>query len=76
MPVSAVEVRIENAVENMWHGGEGRFTKHGGSDSWEYFKHHQDEDWAVVFAWDCDGDPKRGAELLQGLLDQENREER
>lgn len=70
LPMTAAEVEIEGDLDNILHGG-GGFVRHGGSDSWEYFKHKDDELWAVVFANDCDGDPERGAELIERLNGEE-----
>jgi hypothetical protein len=64
IPVTAMEIEVEGAVTNMLEGGDG-FRQHGGCDSLEYFTHADDPGWAVVFAWDCDGDAARGKELLE-----------
>jgi len=66
MPMSAAEVRLDDPVRNICEGGDG-FRRHGGSDSLEYFPHRDDEDWAVVFKWDCDGDAERGQAIVQML---------
>lgn len=62
IPMTAAEVRIEGDAHNILYGGAG-FLRHGGSDSLSYFKHIDDEGWALVFSHDCDGDPDRGAKL-------------
>lgn len=66
LPLQAVEVRIEDALYHICYGGVG-WQMHSGSDSWHYFTHRDNDDWAVVFSWDCDGDPDRGRALADFL---------
>lgn len=63
IPMTAAEVLIgPGDVGRIMMGG--GFHRHGGSDSLRYFKHADDEQWALIFSHDCDGDPERGAQLL------------
>jgi len=64
--MTAAEVRLDDSVKNICEGGDG-FFRHGGLDAWRYFKHRLDTNWAVVFAWDCDGDPVRGLFLVKAM---------
>jgi len=64
--MTAVEVKIPDATNNVLDG-QGGFVRHGGSDSWHYFTHRDDEEWAVVFAHDCDGDRWAGHKLVAEL---------
>ena len=66
IPMTAAEVKIGEGDVNRICGG-GGFHKHGGSDSLRYFKHAEDEEWALVFSHDCDGCPDRGAALVKTL---------
>lgn len=64
MPLNAVEVEIGgDEVNKILYGGDG-FRMHGGGDSPRYFRHADDEQWAVVFADECTGDSGRGAEIV------------
>ncbi len=66
IPMTAAEVKIgEGDVSRICEGG--GFHKHGGSDSLRYFTHAEDEEWALVFAHDCDGSAERGAALIETL---------
>lgn len=62
-PMNAAEVRLDDPVRHILHGGDG-FRRHAGSDSLRYFRHADDPEWAVVFAHDRPGDPVRGAESI------------
>ena len=67
LPITAVEVMIgPGDVDRILNGGEG-FRKHGGSDSLHYFRHVEDEEWALVFAHDCSGNSERGGKLLEKI---------
>lgn len=65
VPMNAVEVRLDSPIRNILEGGDG-FMSHGLSQSLRYFTHRDDEGWAVIFDDDCDGDFRRGVELLEG----------
>jgi hypothetical protein len=63
IPMTAVEVLIgPGDLDRIMMGG--GFNQHYGSDSLRYFTHADDEQWALVFAHDCDGDPERGRSIL------------
>ena len=65
--MTAVEVRIGgDDINRILNGGDG-FKKHGGVESLHCFTHANDEDWAVVFAHDCDGDAERGRDYIAAL---------
>ena len=64
LPMNAAEVRIEEAIKNILHGGTDAFCRHGGSDSLSYFHHVDDEEWAIIFSHDCPGNVKSGQKLL------------
>ena len=64
IPICAMEVRIGgDALHNVMLGGDG-FHKHAGATSPCYFYHLDDDGWAIVYEWDCDGDVKRGLRLI------------
>lgn len=65
-PACAFEVKIENPLHYVLEGDEG-FHTHGLSDSLCYIHHYEDEDWAVIFYDDCDGDYDRGEKYYQEL---------
>ncbi len=44
----AVEVRLNDPVENICNGGKGNLVTHGGSDARCYIKHYGDNAWAVI----------------------------
>lgn len=64
LPLCAVEVRLDDPLNHLLHGGEG-LSLHGGDDAPRYFRDADDPGWALVFAHDCTGDPERGAEILR-----------
>ncbi len=64
MPMSAAEVRLDRPMQNVMGGGDG-FHKHGGSDSLRYMQHADDDDWALIFANDCNGNAERGAVIMR-----------
>ena len=64
MPMNAVEVKISGDVDAIMVGGDN-FRRHGGSDSERYYTHRDDEDWALVFAHDCDGCADRGEKFAR-----------
>jgi len=64
---NAVEVRLDDPIKNILDGGDG-FMAHGLAQSERYFKHIADENWAVVFDSDCDGDCKKGWSLLKEVM--------
>lgn len=63
MPTNVVEIRIgDDEMSQLFFGGA---IMHGGSTAPRYFKHLEDEEWAVVMSNDCDGDSDNGAQLYE-----------
>ena len=69
MPVSAFEIKLDTPMRHVMYGGDG-FKRHGGSDSLCYMHHSDDDDWALVFANDCDGNAERGAAIMRSAGEQ------
>jgi len=62
--VNAVEIKIDcNQMDALLDGGEN-FVQHSLSQSWEYFTHKDDPEWALIFDFDCDGDLERGRKIM------------
>jgi len=66
-----VEVKLDNPINNMLHGGEGLHT-HGGNGSKCYAKYMNDSDWAVIHSEDEDwianpGDVKKALDKIQSM---------
>jgi len=71
VPVNAVEVKIGNdEVKSILDGGDN-FVKHSLSKSEHYFKHIDDNDWAIIVDTDCDGDVTNGKLIVGEYYDQE-----
>ena len=61
---TSAEVHRDASVDDVAHGN-GRVVGHMGSSSSRYYKHWNDQDWAVIFDTDCPHDPLRGREILE-----------
>lgn len=67
-PANAVEIRLDDPMRHLMDGGEG-FVQHSLSVSACYFKHRNDDAWALVEEGDCDGDPERGRLIMREAHD-------
>mgnify|MGYP001562304766 CR=1 FL=1 len=56
---NAVEIRLDDSLHHVLHGGAG-FRCHAGSNADEYYIHRHDDRWAEIWHNDCDGDTERG----------------
>ena len=59
-------MRRDAALDDLRHGN-GRAAAHFGSSSPEYYRHHDDPEWAVIHDV-SPYDPERGRELLEPLI--------
>jgi len=63
--MTAAEVRIgPNDVSHILNGG-GKFIRHSAGVRQKDMVHSKNLQWAIVYAFDCDGNPERGAHLVQ-----------
>lgn len=62
--IKAVEVQLKDTVEHLYEGGMG-VCFHSPKDSLDTYQYMNDEDWAVIFAHDCTGNPERGMAIVQ-----------
>jgi hypothetical protein len=69
VPTLAIEVKLDNPLHYVLNGADG-FHCHGISDSLRYMNHYENDDWAVVFHDDCDGDYEKGENYFKQLLEQ------
>ena len=65
-PYTSAEVRRDATLRDILHGN-GRVAGHFGSSSPEYYKRHDDPEWAVIHD-PSPFDPERGRELLEPLI--------
>ena len=56
---TSAEVRKDATLVDVLHGN-GRLVGHAGSTSPCYYKHYDDDDWAIIYHSDLKGDPERG----------------
>ncbi len=68
-PPTVFELKLDNPLHYVLEG-DGGFHTHGLSDSLCYIHHYEDEDWAVIFPDDCDGDYDRGEKYYHELKKQ------
>ena len=67
----AIEVRLDDPVNNILNGGKGNLVMHGGGDGRCYIKHYDDDEWAIIHhtdpSWnelDIDGLCAKGAQYV------------
>ena len=68
LPISAIELKIDGAIDNLLNGGEGLHF-HGLFVSDCYLKSRGNEEWAIIFPGQGIGDPVNGKKLLKKLLE-------
>ena len=72
MPMTAVELEIggDEVHKILFAGGGseyGPFIRHGGILDSCYFRHIDNEGWAIVIMGDCIGDPIRGGKIIERI---------
>lgn len=66
-PITAAEIKIsENDLDSIIYDND--FVKHGDSDSPGQFEHADDDQWALIYGHDCDGNAEMGARIVESYI--------